>query len=63
MKIYYDKQKNYFNIKSKSVKDMLKELKILRNTVIITVNQEIVDEDYTFKLNDKVKILSVVSGG
>jgi len=63
MKIYYDKPKKHFEIKSKDVKSMLKELKILRNTVIITVNNEIVDESYVFAKTDKVKILSVVSGG
>jgi sulfur carrier protein ThiS len=63
MKVFYDKPKKYFEIKSKDVKSMLKELKILRNTVVVTANNELVDESYSFSKNDKVKILSVVSGG
>ena len=63
MKAYYDRVKKELNFKAKNVNEMLKELKIMRNTVIVVANNEIVDEDYDFKEKDKVKILSVVSGG
>lgn len=63
MKVHYDREKKSLEVKSKNVKDMLKELKITKNSVIVAVNNQLVTEDYIFKKSDKVKILSVVSGG
>jgi len=63
MKAYYDKDKEEHEFKSTNVKDMLKELKILKNTVVVSVDGELVTEDYKIKEKDKIKILSVVSGG
>jgi len=63
MKVHYDREKKNFEIKANNVKDMLKELKILKNAVIVVVNNEVVTEEYSFKKEDKVKILSVVSCG
>jgi thiamine biosynthesis protein ThiS len=63
MKVYYDKDKKTYDFKSNTVSEMLKELNILKNSVIVAVNNEIVTEDYSFKSEDKIKILSVVSGG
>lgn len=63
MKAYYDRSKEEFEFSSSNVKGMLKELKIFSNTVIVAVNGEVVSEDYEFKEKDKIKILSVVSGG
>ena len=63
MKVYFDKTKKEYDIKAENVSSMLKELDIQKNTVIIAVNDQLVDEDYSFKKGDKVKIYSVVSGG
>ena len=63
MKAYYDKDKKTYDFESTTVKEMLQELKILRNSVIVAVNNEIVTDDYKIKEEDKIKILSVVSGG
>ena len=63
MKAYYDRSKEEFEFSSTNVKGMLKELKIFSNTVIVAVNGEVVNENYEFKEKDKIKILSVVSGG
>ncbi|MBS3072960.1 MoaD/ThiS family protein [Candidatus Pacearchaeota archaeon] len=63
MKAYYDRVGKELSFKAKNVSEMLKELKIMKNTVIVVANNEIVNEDYKFKEKDKVKILSVVSGG
>jgi thiamine biosynthesis protein ThiS len=63
MKAYYDKNKKQYEFESTKVGDMLKELNILKNSVIVAVNKEIVTEDYEIKEGDVVKILSVVSGG
>lgn len=63
MKVYYDREDKNYEVKAKNVKDMLKELKINKNSVIVVVNGTIVTEEYILKTKDKIKILSVVSGG
>ena len=63
MKAYYDKDKKEYEFKALDVKSMLEEIKIMKNAVIVVVNDEVVSEDYKFKKEDKIKILSVVSGG
>ncbi len=63
MKVHYDRENKTIETKSKTVKDLLKELKITRNSVIVVVNNEVVTEEYNFKTTDKINILSVVSGG
>lgn len=63
MKVYFDKTKKEYIVKAENVNSMLKELEIQKNTVIVSVNGELVDEDYIFKKSDKVKVYSVVSGG
>ena len=47
----------------KTAKDILKELNESINAVIITVNNEVVLEEYELQEGDDMKILSVVSGG
>ena len=63
MKAYYDRNKKEYTFKAKDVKGMLEEVGIMKNTVIVVVNNKVVSEDYKFKEEDEVKILSVVSGG
>lgn len=47
----------------KTAKDILKELNESINAVIITINNEVVLEEYELEDGDDMKILSVVSGG
>tara|TARA_Y100000310_G_C20696393_1_gene826035 strand:+ start:4896 stop:5087 length:192 start_codon:yes stop_codon:yes gene_type:complete len=63
MKIYYDRDKKHFEAKAKTVRELLAKLKINPDTVIISVNKELVTEDYKIEEKDDIKILSVVSGG
>lgn len=63
MQAYYDREKKEYSFHSSTVKEMLKELKILKNSVIVAVNGRVVTEDYCFVEGDEVRILSVVSGG
>ncbi|MEK6861610.1 MAG: MoaD/ThiS family protein [Nanoarchaeota archaeon] len=46
-----------------TVKDLLKILKINPVTVITTINDEVITEDYKLNDKDKIEIHSVVSGG
>lgn len=48
---------------SKTVKELLKELNLNPTTVIVVVNGDAVTEDAKLQEKDKVRILSVVSGG
>ena len=64
MEIHIDKPKK--NIKKEfngTVNELLKELKLNKETVIVVRNGELVTEEESLKNNDKIKILSVVSGG
>ncbi len=45
------------------VKDLLRELDISSNTVLVTVNNNLVVDTTALNDNDQVKLLSVVSGG
>jgi len=47
----------------KNVADLLKQLQVNTEDCIVAVNGEIVTEDEPVKNGDKVKILSVISGG
>lgn len=49
--------------KSTKLKDLLKELDISVESVILVKNNEITLEDEEVNNKDKIKILSVVSGG
>ena len=48
---------------SKTVSEMLKEMKINSEIVLVSVNNEIVPDDSPIKENDHIEILKVVSGG
>jgi len=61
--VYYDKEKKNYKVKGKTVNEILKELKIKSNTVIVVINNTVVTEDKKINKEDKIKILSVVSGG
>ena len=45
------------------VKDILKKLKINPVTVIVSRNNELIMEDEKLNNNDRIRILSVISGG
>lgn len=47
----------------KTVKDIVKYLNENLSGILVSVNSEIVLEDYEVQDNDKIAILSVVSGG
>mgnify|MGYP001571547705 CR=1 FL=1 len=45
------------------IKDLLKELNVNPVTVIVVKNNELVTEDSLVNDKDKIKLMSVVSGG
>ena len=46
-----------------TVKELLKRIDINSTTVIVTRNKEVIAEDTMLNNNDKLDILSVISGG
>lgn len=66
MEIYLEKENKFIQYKiegEKILKDILKELNVNIDSVILSKNDEIALEDEIVNNNDKLKILSVVSGG
>ncbi len=63
MKVLIEKTNKTFNIEAKTVKELLIKLKINPTTVLVTRNNEIILESEKLNKDDKIKILSVVSGG
>lgn len=63
MEIYIEREDKKIKKEAKDVKDLLNKLKINSTTVIVSVNDELVVEDYKLNKKDKVKIIPVISGG
>lgn len=63
MKVYIEQTGKNVSIKAPSVGALLKKLNINPVTVLIVKNGTLVTEDSKLTEKDKVKILSVVSGG
>jgi thiamine biosynthesis protein ThiS len=63
MKVYIEKTGKTVSVTAKDVKELLSKLKINPTTVLVTRNNEIIIESEKLKSTDKIKILSVISGG
>ena len=65
MKVYIEKDEKVISIDfDGEVVSLLKELKINKETVIVTRSNELLaDDDKIINSDDKIKILSVISGG
>ena len=64
MKVYIEKEQKEKKIKFEgSVKELLIKLKINSETVIVTKNDELISINEKISDKDKIKILSVISGG
>ena len=51
------------NSSAKTLALLLKELNLNSETIIVTRNNEVLTEDEKISKNDKLEILSVISGG
>jgi len=64
MKIFIERDNKRVRMKfAGRASDLLKKIKINKETVLIIKNNELVDYDEMLSDNDDIKILSVVSGG
>ena len=49
--------------KNSDVKGLLKKINVNSTTIIVTRNNEVLDEDTKLNDKDKLELLSVISGG
>ena len=64
MKVFIERTKEEKDLRfSGTVSSLLKKLKINPVAVIVTRNNEVITSDQLISDNDRVKILSVISGG
>ena len=62
-KVHLEKENKTLNIQARTIAELLKKLKLNPTIYLVTVNGELVTENYKLKNKDKIKILPVVSGG
>lgn len=63
MKIYIDGQEDQEFDFQGTGKELLEKLNINPETIVLTRNDELIVEDELLENTDKIKIISVVSGG
>ena len=63
IKVFNERNNETKQVNVKSIKEVIKKLKINLEEVIIIKNNELVTEDAKLKINDEIKFLSVISGG
>lgn len=63
MKVLIEKTNKTINAEAGTVKDLLTKLRLNSTTVLVTRNNEIILESEKLNKADKIKILSVISGG
>ena len=61
--VFIERENKEEIIDVKSVPEIFSKLKINPQTVLIVKNDELIMEDDELKNNDKIKLLSVISGG
>ncbi len=63
MEVYIDFQNKKVHVKAKTVSELLKKLNINPTIVVVAKGNEIVAENSPLHESDKIRIISVVSGG
>ena len=63
MKVYIERTNEHKEVAASTVKELLNKLKINSTAVLVIKNDELVTEDAKISEKDKIKLLSVISGG
>ena len=63
IKVYNERIDKNYEVEASTVKELAQKLDINLNEFLVTINNEIAIENSKLKDNDKVKFLSVISGG
>lgn len=61
--VYLESEEKTKVVNASTVREILEKLKINLTTIIIVRDDEVITEDTKLKANDKIKLLSVISGG
>jgi len=61
--VFIQRRNEFHNLDINSIKDIFTRLNINENEVIIVRNDEIITKDAILSENDKIELLSVISGG
>lgn len=63
MKVFIERTNEYKEVEASTVREILEKLKVNPTVVIITKNNELVTEEEKVTSKDKIKLISVISGG
>lgn len=63
IKVYIEAQDKTRTVNAKSIREILQKLKVNPTTVIVVKDNEVITEEAKLKENDRIKLLSVISGG
>ena len=63
IKVFIERNNENKIVNVNSINEIFDKLKIDKNTVLITRNNELLIEDEELNENDEIKLLSVISGG
>ena len=61
--VYLERINKYETVYADTISEILQKLKINPQTILITKNNNLITEDAKLQDNDKIKFLSVISGG
>ncbi len=62
-KVFIERENRNINVKAGNVKELLKNLNISKEVVLVVKNGVLVTEEEDLSDNDKVELISVISGG
>ena len=62
-KVFIERENRNVNVKAKNVSELLKNLKINKEVVLVVKNNVLVTEDEKLNEDDKIELVSVISGG
>ena len=60
---FIERKNEHKTVKAQTIPEIMKKLSINPQTVIIVKNDQLVTEDELLQNKDKIKFLSVISGG
>ena len=63
IEVFIERKNEKKKVNAKSIPEIMKKLSINPETIIIVKNNKLITEDEPLKENDRIKFLSVISGG
>ena len=63
IKVYIEKENKVVKLEASNAKEVLTKLNINPETVLLSLNNELILQETKLNNNDELKLLSVISGG